>query len=314
MRAPFGLAVVLAGLGAISASADTLYSDLPVTNPPTAGGYALGANPNLPNVGVGLNLSSSIPFDVDQVSAFGGLVTVTSNSDNTIIGGTVALDNYATYAEYSNSLYCQTPGLCTGGPTGGYAAAVTVSIYAVGSTPGTVGALINQETSIDTIAWTPTTGVGSNGTCEDGQPAFNVGYGPQCGSINLVNFSLNAPLSSSFIYTVAVNNDSAVPGDVPTDSLNFALNQYDAQDPLNLYGVGSSDPGTAYYNEACGASPTLSPATCGSLAQDTGWGSIGYGAIAFYGAVGTPEPATFGLIGFGLVGLGFVARKKNRKV
>jgi len=312
MRAPFGLAVILAGLGAINASADTLYSDLPVTNPPTSGGYQLGPNPSLPNVGNGLNLSSSIPFDIDQVSAFGGLVTVTSNSDNVITGGTVALDNYATYAEYGSSLYCAT--LCTGGPTGGYAAAVTVSIYAVGSAPGTVGALLNQETTVDTIAWTPTTGVGANGTCEDGQPAFNVGYGAQCGSINLVNFSLNAPLNSSFIYTVAVNNDSAVPGDVPTDSLNFALNAYAAQDPLNLYGVGSSDPGTAYYNVACGASPTLSPATCGSLAQDTGWGSIGYGAIAFTGGSATPEPATFGLIGFGLVGLGFVARKKNRKV
>jgi len=185
----------------------------------------------------------------------------------------------------------------------------------VGSTPGTVGALIDQQSTIDTIAWTPTTGAGSNGTCGDGQPAFNVGYGAQCGSINLVNFSLNAPLSSSFIYTVSVNNDSAVPGDVPTDGLNFALNAYDAQDPLNLYGVGTSDPGTAYYNEACGASPTLNPATCGSLAQDTGWGSIGYGAIAFTGASATPEPATFGLIGFGLVGLGFIARKKkNRKL
>jgi len=314
MRAPFGLAVFLAGLGAINASADTLYSDLPVTNPPTAGGYTSGANPNLPNVGVGLNLSSSIPFDIDQVSAFGGLVTVTNNSDNTITGGTVALDNYATYAEYGSSLYCMA-GLCTGGPTGGYAAQVTVTLYAVGSTPGTVGAEIAQASTVDTIAWTPTTGVGTNGTCEDGQPAFNVGYGPQCGSINLVNFNLNAPLTSSFIYTVAINNDTAVPGDVPTDSLNFALNQYAAQDPLNLYGVGTSDPGTAYYNEACGASPTLSPATCGSLAQDTGWGSIGYGAISFTGAAATPEPATFGLIGFGLVGLGFVARrKKNRKV
>lgn len=341
MRAPLGLAVILAGLGAINASADTLYSDLPPLNPPNGGGYVLGANPTLPNVGYGLPLSSSVPFDLDQVSAFGGLVNLVSNTDNVLTGGSIALDNYASLAEYGSSAAC-TGSNAAGCTANGYQANVTVNVYslsgatAIGTNPDQIpftntpygntlysGAsltLVASSTTPETIAWTP--GTASGPVCEDGQPSFNNG---QCGVINIVNFNLNAPLSTlgqSFIYTVSLNNDLAVPGDSPVDSLNFALNSYAAGDPSNPAYVGISDPDTAYYAETCAApNGSLSPGIgCdasygGALYADIGWGSIGYGAISFNGASATPEPATFGLIGFGLVGLGFIARKKkNRKV
>ncbi len=293
------------------------------------------------------SVNQSIPFDLDQVSAFGGLVSINSNpgGDNAIVGGSLALDNYASAAEYSGigCTACTVNGL-------GYNAGVTINVYNVGPALVTnppsgvttdpitgnplysIGSLVATANASVFVPWIPVTPADSTSTCaaSNGGPSFN---GTQCGVINLANFTLNSPLSLSslttagqFIYTVSLNNDSALNGssDNPVDSLNFALNPCQAQDPsctagqgpTYFYdGTGFSDQDTAYYNQSCSSPFSFNPLTCGVLAADTGWSGAGYGEVAFDGGTATPEPATFGLIGFGLVGLGFIARKKkNNKV
>ncbi|HWE49584.1 MAG TPA: PEP-CTERM sorting domain-containing protein, partial [Bryobacteraceae bacterium] len=109
---------------------------------------------------------------------------------------------------------------------------------------------------------------------------------------------------------------------IPVDSLNLGLNSCAAQDQSNPFcsignanGIGTTDPDTAYYNGPVGMYSAGVPFTANTLQGDTGWGSGGgYGAVSFSGTSLTPEPATFGLIGFGLLGLGIVSRKRNRKV
>jgi PEP-CTERM motif len=306
------LAILVVGFGASNASASTLYSDLPV-------GYAPGANPTLPNTGFGSDNSSSIPFDLNQISEFGGLINLDGTGAMALTGGTVALDNYATAAQY-NTTACELSGVCT---SSGYFANVTVNAYTIGTQNGAPAGdpvfqpvpLASQTTQVF-IAWAPTTNPGP--TCADGQPSFNTSIQPnQCGVINLVNFNLSAAVPSSFIYTVSLTNNltpSGTANDGPFDSLNLGMNAFAAGDPLNPSSVGVSNPDTAYYNAAVGGigcsqyAPALG---CGVLAGDSGWGNIGYGEISFAGA--TPEPATFGLIGFGLLGLGVAARKRNRK-
>jgi hypothetical protein len=318
MGVPLSAAILLASFGAFNASASTLYSDLP-------GGYSLGANNTLPNADAAV--SGSVPFDLFQISEFGGLVNLASTGYQALTGGTVALDNYATAAQYSAT--CGTTTDCaTVDGVAGYYANLTVNIYGIGSPGATVsgdtlypvvGPPVSHTTQVF-IAWDPTANPGP--TCPDGQPSFNTSsMVNQCGVINLVNFNLAATVPSSFIYTVSLTGNSYPGGnDGASDSLNFALNPCAAQDsscatiPYPYVGVSSSDPDTAYYNEALGSCASgENPLTCGALAGDVGWSNQGYGEISFNGSSATPEPATFGLIGFGLLGLGISARKRNRK-
>jgi len=323
MSVPLGLAMFVAGFSAVTASASTLYSDLPGSP------YVLGANPTLPDAGWGSVNSSSVPFDLYSVSEFGGLVNLNSTGQQALTGGTIALDNYATAAQYASS--CGVTITCdsNSNPTG-YYANLTVNAYTVG-TPGTYDAgsgdtiypVVGPAQSTTTtvfIAWDPT---GNGPTCAaNSQGAVEGNTQPnQCGVINLVNFNLSAVVPSSFIYTVSISGNGTPTGaEGAADSLNFALNTYAAGDPgvgnINAGSIGTSDPDTAYYSVAAasvGCSYYQPLNGCGSLAGDIGWGNQGYGEISFQGTSATPEPATFGLIGFGLLGLGISSRKRNRK-
>lgn len=288
MRAPLGLAVLLVGFGVINASADTLYNDIPVG--------LTDASPDF---------SYSLPFYESGVSAFGDLINPNAG---TITQGTVALSDWATLAQYTANGYLSGPNPLGANSTG-YNATVTVNIYsqgtdnstpaatAVGDSTYNVGPLVDSSTTTAFINWGP------NGTSG-------------AGSVNLVNFLLNTPLvtdgTTNYIYTVSVNTGLDSNGNpLPTDSLNFGLNPFDPTVGTNPQGDTAYLNGPASFYTQCSGSP-CSGAPGGSLYADIGWGDYG-GALALSGS--TPEPATFGLIGFGLIGLSFVARKKkNRKV
>jgi len=293
MGKPIGLAILMAGLGVTGAFADSLYNDIP----PNA------YYPNAPD------FSNSIPFAEDQVSQFGGLISAPGAVNN----ATVALRNWGTAAQYAayiaaNPVSCPTATTCTGANSTGFYAPITVTLYNTGAssvlngdTVYAIGSTIDTQTTDAFIDWrpAPTAGDPNQFTCTDGQQSFNNAGTDQCGLVQLVNLQMADDLTSALIYGVSFATDQAQPGDIPTDSLNLGINP-------NAPTEGSNpQPDTAYYAAACGS--ILSPVNCGvGFTADTGWGSIGAAAVAF-----TPEPATFGLIGFGLLGLGFVARKKK---
>jgi hypothetical protein len=206
---------------------------------------------------------------------------------------------------------------------------VTLSLYNVGSsstvagsvgpdTVYTLGSLIETTTNPDaTIAYRPpadTTPGDGEFTCTNGIGSYNNSGNQQCGTISLVNFALNTALPSQFIYVVSYATDGLGNPQVnPADSLNYDLVPIGTS-PLNEPTTGSNpQPDTSYYVASC--SSLLMDSTCGTpLAvgnniSDPGWGSLGQANIDII--AGSPEPATFGLIGFGLVGLGFLARKKK---
>jgi hypothetical protein len=317
-------AILLVAFGAMDVSASTLYNDIPNGyNGSAYVPYATGANAGL------TNFDNSVPFDLSGVSEFGGLINLTGSSSNyAITSGTVALDNYATEAQYGATGVTCALGICSGSDSGGYWANVTVNAYAVGSQTGTnpdspgnplyaVGSPIASSTTNVYIDWSP--GPSGGGSCVDGALPFNGANGPQCSVVNLVNFDLSAVVPASFIYTISVTGDTTPTGsEGPSDSLNLGLNPCAAGDlscptqSASTTAFGTTDPDTAYYNASCASAYGLG--VCGSLQADTGWGNYGYGAVSFSGTSSTPEPATFGLIGFGLVALGISSRKRNRKV
>lgn len=298
MGSPIGLAILVAGFASTAAYADAVYNDIP------AGAYAPGAP----------DFSNSVPFAEDEVSEFGALVQATGAGG--VNFAQVALSNWGTAAQYAtyiaaNPVSCGPAG-CTGANATGFYTDVTLSLYNTGASsvdPSTgdtiyaVGSQFATVTADEFINWRPASTPGDN-VCTDGL----VGFGPnsQCGSPQVVGLPLATSLPSTpFIYGVSFATDSL--GDEPSDSLNLGLNP-------NAPTTGTNpQPDTAYYNALC--TSILDPVACTSSAgssgfvADTGWGSIGQSAVSF-----SPEPATFGLIGLGLLGFGFVARKKNGKV
>jgi hypothetical protein len=301
--APICLTVLLVGFGTMNASADDLYNSIPVS---MTANVAIGNTPN--------DFTYSMPFVEDNVSSFGGLIN--TEGPGFASGGVVALSDWATAAMYAtyigaNPVSCGVGG-CTGANASGYYTNVTVSVYTPGAsstlngdTVYAVGAPIATETTNAFIAWRPAPDLVGGFACTDGQTSFaNPSTGnEQCGEVNLVDFNLNATLPVSVIYQVSISTGTDGSGNpLPSDSLNFGIN------PFAPTAGSDPQPDTAYY--ACTGASGLGPAVAcdGTIHADTGWASIGEGAIEF-----SPEPATFGLIGFGLLGLGIVARKKGRK-
>jgi len=301
-RTPLGLAVLLASFGAMSASADTVYNDIPT---------AVNGSVASPQ-----DYSSSVPFAEDEVSQFGGLISM-SNGAGTINNGWVGLTDWGTAAEYASYIAanpsaagCTTGvgGTCTGANANGFYTNVTVNLYnpgassvdpATGDTVYAVGSQFATVTTDAFIAWSTASQAGEP-ICTDGLGAFANGGGNQCGTPVLVPFALSASVPATFIYGVSFATDQL--SDMPSDSLNLGLNPFAPSEGSN------PQPDTAYYSVTnCNTllSPSL-PCTAGVFEADTGWGNYGEAAIDF-----APEPATFGLIGFGLVGLGIVARKKK---
>jgi len=302
-----GLAVLLVGFGAVNASADTLYSDVPVSilTAPVNGSTAI-------------DFTSSVPYLADQVSAFGALISPTSTTE-TATQAIIALSNWGTAAMYGTT-------------APGYQTSVTLTLYNTG-TPSTIanniggndtvytlGSVIESSTTTTFIQYRPNSapnGDPAQFLCSDNiNLSWNNQGNEQCGLVNLVTFDLSTTLPSSFIYLVSFATDpySSTVRTNSNDSLNYGLIPIGTA-PLNAPFAGSNpQPDTAYYVAACGS--ILNPVNCGgsatpgaSIGDAPGWGSLGQSNIDIEG---TPEPATFGLIGFGLVGLGIAARKKKK--
>jgi hypothetical protein len=294
------MAVLLIGFGAISASADALYNSIPGEIQPE---IAIGQTPD--------DFTYSMPFYEDGVSAFGGLISnFNSGGAGTVSGGTIAFSSWALASNYS-AYIAANPTLAN---ATGFDANITVSVYNVGAsstlngdTVYALGSQIASQTTTDFIDWRPVADPVNGFTCTDGNTSFlNPTSGAeQCGLVQLANFNLNATLPGTEIYTISINTGNDGSGNpMPTDSLNLGINPF-----APTFGT-DPQPDTAYYS--CSGASGLGPAVAcnGAVNADTGWASIGEGAIDF-----APEPATFGLIGFGLLGLGIVARKKkNDKV
>lgn len=303
--APIGMAVLLIGFGAVSASADPIYNSIPGE---MINEVAIGNTPN--------DFTYSMPFYEDGVSAFGGLISnFSTGAPGATVGGTIAFSSWALASNYA--AFTSDPNNAGLWNAQGFDANVTVSVYNVGAsstlngdTVYALGTQIASQTTTDFIDWRPaadTTPGDGEFTCTDGNGSFlnPTTSAEQCGLVQLVNFNLTANLPGTEIYTVSINTGTDADGNaLPTDSLNLGINPFAPQ-----YGT-DPQPDTAYY--ACTGASGLGPAVAcnGAVNADTGWASIGEGAIEF-----APEPATFGLIGFGLLGFGIVARKKkNDKV
>jgi hypothetical protein len=303
-RAPLGLAALLVSFGAVNASADTLYNDIPGTV------LSLGSAAN--------DFTNSVPFEENEVSSFGALISPTSTTE-TATQATIALSMWGTATQYG------------AGSATSFTAPITLTLYNVGSSSSvagsvgndtvyTLGSVIETATTDATIAYRPASNPsdGSAFNCGDGLNSYSNAGNEQCGTVSLVNFALNTTLPSNFVYVVSYATDGLGNAQVsPTDSLN-----YDLSPVGSVFGEPSAgsnpSPDTAYLVSTCGSLQGQSPncntsATTGNNIWDTGYGSLGQANIEIIS--GTPEPATFGLIGFGLVGLGFIARKKkNSKV
>jgi hypothetical protein len=312
MRAPVGLAVLLVGVGVMTASADTLYNDIPLP--------VLAANPvGGPNgTSAAQDFSYSVPYDANGVSEFGNLIQLsTSPSGAFVTGGLIALSDWGTATEAglpANTLSFTTPITITfynavGPPSDPNNPFVGAPIGPGGSWDNvyTVGSVIATTTVDATIDFRPAQSVDGNASqfvCTNGNLSYLNNGNEQCGAVNLVGFTLNATLPSTVIYGVSFATGA---GQAADNSLNFGLNPY-GEGPS----VGSNPaPDTAYSTGGA----------VGTMVGGPGWlidsqgNNDGQGAIALVGTSATPEPETFGLIGFGFVALGFIARrKKNRKV
>lgn len=309
--APLGLAVLLVGAGATSASADSinyLYNNLPA--------QITGSNAPSPAYAP-LDFSSSLGLDASYLVGAGDLINLTGGVGGQTNGGQIGLSNWGTEATYdptgANNV-TGSAGSYTGTNSTGFWTNVTVAAYnydptsASGTTPDTtytVGSQIATSTSNVFIDWSPNRGsdlftptdTDPTGLCSDGQNPFansSQGGALQCGLVNLVNFSLNATLPSSFIFEISFSTDYSTsgPGGNPDDSLNLGLNPFAPSTGTN------PQPDVAYLDNGFG------------LSAQQGVGLDGEPTISFNAS--TPEPATFGLIGFGLLGLGIVARKKKK--
>jgi hypothetical protein len=307
MRAPVGLAVLLAGFGVMNASADTLYNNIPLA--------VLAANPvGGPNgTSAAQDFSYSVPYDANGVSEFGNLIQLsTSPSGAYVTGGLIALSDWGTATEAglpANTASFVTPITITFYDAVGPPSDPSNPYFGVPLGPGgsyddvyTVGSVIATETVDATIDFRPASAPGAGEfVCTNGNYSYSNNGNQQCGAVNLVGFTLNQTLPSTFIYGVSFATGA---GQAADNSLNFGLNPFGPT-------VGDNPaPDTAYSTGGAVGTMVGGP---GWLVDSQG-NNDGQGAIALVGTTATPEPETFGLIGFGFVALGFISRrKKNRK-
>jgi len=246
------------------ARGSTLYSNLPVPQPP-----------NAPSLG----------YEANSTAEFGDIVGFASGAHFAIDSVTVAMSNWAYESEWEAL-----------GASAGYSIPLTLNLYDVG--PGnTVGSRIATETVDAFIPWRPQPDPAdcassayraSNGVCYNG-------------ALSTVTFTFSRlSVPSQIIYGLSFNttdhgySPTGVSG--PYDELNFALASTGAL-------VGSDRlPGTAYWNTTNASDYADGGAAgVGVFRQDQNWGPYA-GAIEFDGTTG-PEPGTLALLAAGLAAM-----------
>lgn len=268
--------ILVVGLGAATAYADTIYNDIPgadVNQGPETTSYSGAAN------GTGNSFGSII--DPTNTGAFNNVILMMSN--------------YATAAQYNTtaSSYNVNMDLQVYQVTGSGTGAAPDTLYSAGADYGTP--VYDSGAQSFTVDYRPAADPSATpGGCvppnSDAYLASSNVY--SCGQLNALDFNMSGILSSgtSYLWVATILNSS----DAPAQSLNWAINNL--TDPNSISPASNPQYDTNYTG------------VNGVVTGSTGWGSIGQGEIAF-----TPEPATFGLIGLGLLGVGFSVRKKSKK-
>ena len=231
--------------------------------------------PNVPSVG----------YEATSTSQFGDMIQFAPGS-RSLTSVYVTMSNWAMESTYEPV-----------GTSAGFNVPLTLTLYNVDSSGAvpTVGSIIASQTIDPTILWRPEASAGcgtawraSNGSCYNGL-AQNVAF----------NFT-GVTVPDQIIYGLSYNTQHYGPNPTgtsgPYNSLNFGLN--DISGPS----AGSEvTPGTVFWDTSY--APYVTTATPGVFSQNTGW--AGYvPAVEF----NVPEPASFGLLGFGLLGLVFLRR------
>jgi hypothetical protein len=228
----------------------------------------------------------SLGYAASSVLEFGELVQTGDPRNLTL--AKIGLSNFAYSSVYPNF-----------GNGTGYDVGMTLTLYNKNS-DGSVGSSFAASSTTVHILWRP----------EPGGGCANNGYlaGIDClsGQAQAVSFGFDfVTLPDQFIYGLAFST-----GTGPVNALNIGFNG----DPT----VGSNPSADfKYFNATTGGLYTDGgTGGLGTFRQDPGWAGLGFGSVAaeFDAVAATPEPATFGLIGFGLVALSVVARKKKRGV
>jgi hypothetical protein len=283
--APFCAVAVMAGVYVSSALAGVaVYNNIP-TNPSTS--------------------APSLNYASHFATQFGGAIAPTFGVDgNTIGSATVELANF----DFSGF----------GGDFTGYSVPLTLTLYNIDGTGEPILATPFAQSIFNaSINWAPD----ANGDMQ---------------AVTIPIFATNVP--SSFIYGLSF---------APTghaSNLSFALSgEYNALgnwDPFHqpfdttsvgqtlAYACASGPPAdgppstnfcdSSYWDTTVAFSPQTPLGTLGTpgvFSQDTSWVSGGFGTslIEFDSFSSVPEPATFGLIGFGLMAFAAIARKRTQK-
>ena len=273
--------ILLAGFCVVSASAaGVIYSDL--TGTPSAGLGSLG-------------------FEAYGAAEFGGIVQPDYTNGSVVTGATVQMVNYACHFTCATS-FAGSNGYTGFGNATGYNAKLTLSLYNVDPVTGQVGSLIQSDAITTLIDWATNSPL-----------------------VQAATFTFAAPVSGDFIYGLSFNTQDygASPTGLagPYNSLNVGLTldlPTTGTNPalINVSGDPASIPSTNYYDSAYWNNQNglwLSGGIQGVFSQDSQWVSAGWGSgVIAFDATNSPEPATFGLIGFGLLALAVAARKKAR--
>jgi hypothetical protein len=233
--------------------------------------------------------NNSLPYFVDQVSEFGARVNPLPSATN-LTSATVGISNFATNP---------------GDATLGYTVGMTLNIYNVGA-GGSVGSLIGTSSAAQSIGWRPADDtvhcaagggqyLAADTTCEQGQASY-------------VNFTFTGvSLPTDFIYGLAFNSSTG-----PAQSLNFGFT-----DSVPSAGTTVNN-NILYVNTSSLGTLGDGGGVLGVFGPNSGWNAesifSGTPVIQFNATAETPEPATFGLIGFGLVAAAIALRKKARGI